>query len=55
MQEKSKFPVALHPSGIFPESVVPISTAAVGVGLIWEGISLYGLADSKQVNTRPRI
>lgn len=37
-------PVALHPTGIFPESVVDIGAAAVGIGLIWWSIGLNRLA-----------
>jgi hypothetical protein len=40
-------PVALHPSGIFPESVVDIGATAAGLGLIWWSIDLYRLASTK--------
>jgi len=36
--------VALHPTGIFPESVVDIGATAVGIGLIWWSIDLNKLA-----------
>jgi len=36
-------PVALDLSGIFPESVVVISSIVAGIGLIWWSISLYRL------------
>jgi hypothetical protein len=36
-------PVALHPTGIFPESVIDLAAAAAGIGLIWWGIELYRL------------
>jgi hypothetical protein len=36
--------VALHPTGIFPESVVDIGATAVGIGLIWWSIELNRLA-----------
>jgi hypothetical protein len=39
--------VALHPSGIFPESVVDIGATAVGIGLIWWSIDLNKLASTK--------
>jgi hypothetical protein len=39
--------VALHPSGIFPESVIDIGATAVGIGLIWWSIDLYKLAIKK--------
>ena len=38
------FFVALHPTGIFPESFIDISATAVGIGLIWWSIDLYRLA-----------
>ncbi len=40
-------PVALHPTGIFPESVVTLGAIAVGAALIWWGGTLYGLADGR--------
>ena len=40
-------PVALHPTGIFPESIVDLGAAAAGVGLIWWSVELYRLADTK--------
>jgi hypothetical protein len=40
-------PVALHPTGIFPESVVDIGATAVGVGLIWWSRDLNRLAGTK--------
>ena len=40
-------PVAFHPTGIFPESVVDIGATAAGVGLIWWSIELYQLAGTK--------
>jgi hypothetical protein len=40
-------PVALHPSGVFPESVVDIGATAVGLGLIWWSIDLNRLARAK--------
>jgi hypothetical protein len=36
--------VALHPTGIFPESVIDLSATAVGIGLIWWSIDLNKLA-----------
>ena len=46
-------PVALHPSGVFPESVVDIGATAAGLGLIWWSVELYGLAsrEEKEVTT----
>ena len=41
-------PVMLHPTGIFPESIVDIGAAAAGAGLIWWGIELYRLAGDKE-------
>jgi hypothetical protein len=40
--------VILHPSGIFPESVVDIGATAAGIGLIWWSINLYRLAGTKK-------
>jgi hypothetical protein len=40
-------PIALHPTGVFPESVVDLAAAAAGIGLIWWGIELYRLAGDK--------
>jgi hypothetical protein len=40
-------PVALHLSGVFPESVVVISSVVAGLGLIWWSIELYRLAGSE--------
>ena len=45
-------PVALHPTGIFPESGVDIGATAVGIGLIWWSIDLNRLAGS---NKRRRL
>jgi hypothetical protein len=39
--------IALHPSGMFPESVIDIGATAVSIGLIWWSIDLYKLADNK--------
>ena len=39
--------VALHPSGIIPESVVDIGATAVGIGLIWWSTDLIKLAGTK--------
>jgi hypothetical protein len=38
------FPVALHPSGIFPEPVVVVGSIAAGVGLIWWSMQLNSMA-----------
>jgi hypothetical protein len=40
-------PVALHPTGLFPESVVDMAAAAAGIGLIWWGVDLNRLAEEK--------
>jgi hypothetical protein len=40
-------PIALHPTGIFPESMVDAGAAAVGIGLIWWSIDLNRVAGSK--------
>lgn len=40
-------PIALHPTGLFPESIVDMAAAAAGIGLIWWGIDLYRLAEEK--------
>jgi hypothetical protein len=40
-------PVALHPSNVFPESVVDIGATAAGIGLIWWSINLNRLAGRK--------
>lgn len=40
-------PVALHPSGVFPEGVVDIGATATGVGLIWWSIGLNRTAGTK--------
>jgi hypothetical protein len=40
-------PIAFHPTGIFPESVVDIAAIAVGIGLIWWSIDLNRLAGTK--------
>jgi len=40
------FPVALHPTGVFPESVVEISSILAGVGLIWWSVQLNRLGIS---------
>ena len=40
-------PIALHPTGIFPESVVDLGAAAAGIGLIWWSAGLYRLAGTK--------
>jgi hypothetical protein len=40
-------PVALHLSGVFPESVVVISSIVAGIGLIWWSIELYRLAGTE--------
>jgi hypothetical protein len=37
-------PVALHLSGVFPESAVAAASVAAGIGLIWWGISLHRTA-----------
>ncbi|MGD8996493.1 MAG: hypothetical protein PVH80_00155 [Anaerolineae bacterium] len=37
-------PTVLHLAGIFPESVVVISSILAGVALIWWSVELYGLA-----------
>lgn len=39
--------VALHPTGIFPESVIDIGATAVGIGMIWWSIDLNKLAGTK--------
>jgi hypothetical protein len=36
--------VALHPTGIFPESLVDVGATAVGIGLIWWSLDLNRLA-----------
>lgn len=41
-------PVALHPTGIFSESVVTLGATAVGIALIWWGVSLFSQADSER-------
>ena len=41
------FPIAFHPTGIFPESVVDLGAAAVGIGLIWWSIELNRFAGTK--------
>lgn len=46
-------PIALHPSGIFPESVVDLAAAAAGIGLIWWSIELYRLAGVKTESPKP--
>ena len=38
------FPVALHPSGVFAEPVVVVSSVIAGVGLIWWGYELNRFA-----------
>jgi hypothetical protein len=40
-------PIAMHPTGIFPESVVDLGAVAAGVGLIWWSVELYRLAGTK--------
>jgi hypothetical protein len=42
-------PVALHPTGVFPESVVDIGATSVGLGLIWWSIGLNRLASTTRV------
>ena len=46
-------PVMLHPTGIFPESIVDIGAAAAGAGLIWWGIELFRLAGDKEDSPPP--
>jgi hypothetical protein len=46
-------PVMLHPTGIFPESIVDIGAAVTGAGLIWWGIQLYRLAGIKEDSPAP--
>ena len=40
-------PVALHPSGVFPESVVVVSSIAAGAGLIWWSFQLNSIAGGR--------
>jgi hypothetical protein len=40
-------PIAMHPSGIFPESIVDLGAAAAGAGLIWWAAELNRLAATK--------
>ena len=40
--------VALHPTGIFSESLVDIGAAAVGIGLVWWSLDLHRLAGTKR-------
>ena len=46
-------PVALHPTGLFPESVVDIAAASAGAGLIWWSIELFKLAGDKEASPAP--
>ena len=40
-------PIAMHPTGVFPESVVDIGAATTGAGLIWWSVELYRLANTE--------
>jgi len=40
-------PVALHPSGLFAETVVVISSIVAGLGLVWWSIELNRLAGTR--------
>lgn len=42
-------PIALHPTGIFPESIVDIGATAVGIGMLWWSLGLNRLAGTNKV------
>ena len=46
-------PIALHPTGIFSESVVDLAAAMAGIALIWWSIELYKLADAQKESPAP--
>ena len=46
-------PIALHPTGLFPESVVDIAAISAGAGLIWWSIELFRLAGEREASPEP--
>ena len=46
-------PVVLHPTGIFPESIVDAGAVTAGLGLIWWGVELFRLAREPEDTPAP--